>query len=150
MPEAEIGLWWSLERQKGYVSIGWTQDAMLFRWARQNRSRRTISASATGLSLIVAVPRSINSICSGAEPAARSSEETGVILRGIMSMLLLLISSLSNDLTASIVDLARALPCWKQPMVQSCPCASTRRSVIHHWQFYESMHDVHEGQDSET
>lgn len=70
----------SWERERAYVSIGWTQDAMLFRWARQKRSRRTVSARAIGLSLIVEVPRSINSICSGAEPAVMSSEETGVIL----------------------------------------------------------------------
>lgn len=48
-----------------YVRIGWTQTIMLFKWARQKRSRSTRWAKAAGLSLITVVPRSISSICSG-------------------------------------------------------------------------------------
>ena len=49
-----------------YVRIGWTHAVILFKWARQNKSRRTISAKTAGSSLAIDAPRSINSISSGA------------------------------------------------------------------------------------
>ncbi len=54
---------------------------ILFKCARQNKSRRTVSAKTAGLSLAINVPRSINSISSGAVVRARfSRDDADVIL----------------------------------------------------------------------
>jgi hypothetical protein len=61
--------------------MGWTQAVILFKWARQNKSRKTISAKRSGLSLGIDDPRSINSICSGVVvPPTLSWDDVGVIL----------------------------------------------------------------------
>ena len=146
MSAGEMRVLQTVRRSRDYVRMGWTQEAMLLRWARQKRSRRTVSARTMGLSLIAEVLRSINSICSGADPVPVSSEETGVILG---ENPFVVSGSLSISLTEATVDFDRALPCWRQSMEQSCPCASIRRSVTRHWQSFESEHDDHGGQEIE-